>query len=194
MSHDHPDHRRQLRPGRRDGPPVRRAAATTSRCARGVPTGSRSCATEILAAAPRTSGSRSGRSTSTTTTRSSRSSARSATTSARIDRVVVNAGLGKGAPLGTGRFDANRETAMTNFVAALAQTEAAMEIFRDAGRRPPRDDLVDVGACAGCRGTSRRTPRPRPRVAHLAEGVRDELLRHADQGDRALPRLHRARR
>ncbi len=25
-----------------------------------------------------------------------------------IDRVVVNAGLGKGAPLGTGRFDANR--------------------------------------------------------------------------------------
>src|SRR5690554_6704339 len=45
-----------------------------------------------------------------------------------LDRVIVNAGLGKGAPLGTGRFDANRETAMTNFVAALAQTEAAMEI------------------------------------------------------------------
>ena len=39
-----------------------------------------------------------------------------------IDRVIVNAGLGKGAPLGTGRYDANRETAMTNFVAALAQT------------------------------------------------------------------------
>src|SRR5512141_1757906 len=47
-----------------------------------------------------------------------------------IDRVVVNAGLGKGAPLGTGRFDANRQTAMTNFVGALAQIEAAMEIFR----------------------------------------------------------------
>ena len=28
-----------------------------------------------------------------------------------VDRVVVNAGLGKGAPLGTGRFDANRQTA-----------------------------------------------------------------------------------
>ena len=47
-----------------------------------------------------------------------------------IDRVVVNAGLGKGAPIGTGGYDANKATAMTNFVAALAQTEAAMEIFR----------------------------------------------------------------
>ena len=47
----------------------------------------------------------------------------------RLDRVIVNAGLGKGAPLGTGRYDANRETAMTNFVAALCQAEAAMEIF-----------------------------------------------------------------
>ena len=28
-----------------------------------------------------------------------------------LDRVIVNAGLGKGAPLGTGRYDANRETA-----------------------------------------------------------------------------------
>ncbi|MGN6781540.1 MAG: SDR family NAD(P)-dependent oxidoreductase, partial [Marmoricola sp.] len=34
----------------------------------------------------------------------------------RIDRVIVNAGLGKGQPLGTGRYDANRATAMTNFV------------------------------------------------------------------------------
>src|SRR5688572_24700817 len=47
-----------------------------------------------------------------------------------LDRVVVNAGLGKGQPLGTGRFDANRETAETNFIGALAQTEAAAAIFR----------------------------------------------------------------
>ncbi|HWN26261.1 MAG TPA: SDR family NAD(P)-dependent oxidoreductase, partial [Actinomycetospora sp.] len=47
-----------------------------------------------------------------------------------LDRVVVNAGLGKGAPIGTGRFDANLATARTNFVSALAQCEAAMEIFR----------------------------------------------------------------
>ena len=33
-----------------------------------------------------------------------------------LDKVIVNAGLGKGQPLGTGRFDANRETAETNFI------------------------------------------------------------------------------
>ena len=65
-----------------------------------------------------------------------------------LDRVVVNAGLGKGAPLGTGRYDVNRETAMTNFVAALAQAEAAMEIFRaqDAGH------LVLVSSMSAMRG------------------------------------------
>ena len=47
-----------------------------------------------------------------------------------IDRVIVNAGIGKGQPVGTGYFRANRQTAETNFVAALAQCEAAVEIFR----------------------------------------------------------------
>ena len=47
-----------------------------------------------------------------------------------LDRIVVNAGLGKGAPIGTGRPDANIETVQTNLVGALAQVEAAMSIFR----------------------------------------------------------------
>jgi short-subunit dehydrogenase len=47
-----------------------------------------------------------------------------------LDRIVVNAGLGKGAPLGTGRADANIDTVQTNLVGALAQVEAAMAIFR----------------------------------------------------------------
>ncbi|WP_433759667.1 SDR family oxidoreductase [Nocardia sp. CA-135398] len=47
-----------------------------------------------------------------------------------LDRVIVNAGIGKGARIGTGRADANIATATTNFVSALAQTEAALEIFR----------------------------------------------------------------
>ncbi|MFT3715977.1 MAG: SDR family oxidoreductase [Gordonia sp. (in: high G+C Gram-positive bacteria)] len=47
-----------------------------------------------------------------------------------VDRVIVNAGLGKGAPIGTGKADANLETVRTNLVGALAQIEAAMEIFR----------------------------------------------------------------
>jgi hypothetical protein len=39
--------------------------------------------------------------------------------------------MGKGASIGTGFFHANKQTAETNFIAAIAQAEAAMEIFRD---------------------------------------------------------------
>ncbi len=93
----------------------------------------------------------------------------------RLDRVVVNAGLGKGAPLGTGRYDANRQTAVTNFVGALAQTEAAMEIFReqDAGH------LVMVSSMSAMRGmpkTGTTYAATKAGVAHLAEGLRAELM------------------
>lgn len=91
-----------------------------------------------------------------------------------LDRVVVNAGLGKGAALGTGGFAANRETAMTNFVAALAQVEAAMEVFRDqrAGH------LVVVSSMSAMRGLPRSVTTyaaTKAGVAHLAEGLRTEL-------------------
>jgi len=91
-----------------------------------------------------------------------------------IDRVVVNAGLGKGAPLGTGRYDANRQTAMTNFVAALAQSEAAMEIFRDQGA----GHFVMISSMSAVRGmpkTLTTYAATKAGVAHLAEGLRAEL-------------------
>ena len=92
----------------------------------------------------------------------------------RVDRVVINAGLGKGAPIGTGGYDANKQTAMTNFVAALAQTEAAMEIFRrqDAGH------LVMISSMSAMRGmpkTATTYAATKAGVAHLAEGLRAEL-------------------
>jgi short-subunit dehydrogenase len=92
-----------------------------------------------------------------------------------IDRVIVNAGLGKGAPLGTGRFDANKQTAMTNFVGALAQTEAALEIFRDQNA----GHLVMISSMSAMRGmpkTITTYAATKAGVAHLAEGVRAELL------------------
>ncbi len=92
----------------------------------------------------------------------------------RIDRVVVNAGLGKGAPLGTGRFDANRETAMTNFVAALAQVEAAMDVFRGQGG----GHLVMVSSMSAMRGlpkTMTTYAATKAGVAHLVEGLRAEF-------------------
>ena len=50
-----------------------------------------------------------------------------------IDRIIVNAGIGKGAPLGSGKLWANKATIETNLVAALVQIETAIEMFKNAG-------------------------------------------------------------
>jgi short-subunit dehydrogenase len=91
-----------------------------------------------------------------------------------IDRIIVNAGIGKGAPLGTGRYDANRQTAMTNFVAALAQSEAAMEIFREQNA----GHFVMISSMSAMRGMPKAMTTyaaTKAGVAHLAEGLRYEL-------------------
>jgi short-subunit dehydrogenase len=96
-----------------------------------------------------------------------------------IDRVVVNAGIGKGAALGTGRADANRATAMTNFVGALAQTEAALEIFRRQGR----GHLVlisSMSALRGMRKTMTTYAATKAGVAAIAEGLRSERIPGVD--------------
>jgi short-subunit dehydrogenase len=92
----------------------------------------------------------------------------------RIDTIVVNAGLGKGAPLGTGRYDANKATAMTNFVGALAQTEAAMQVFRAQGG----GHLVMVSSMSAMRGLPKTVTTyaaTKAGVAHLVEGLRAEF-------------------
>ena len=50
-----------------------------------------------------------------------------------LDCVIVNAGIGKGAPLGSGKLWANKATIETNLVAALVQIETAIEMFRADG-------------------------------------------------------------
>jgi short-subunit dehydrogenase len=50
-----------------------------------------------------------------------------------LDRVIVNAGIGKGAKLGSGKLWANKATIETNLVAALVQIESALEIFTTTG-------------------------------------------------------------
>ncbi|MCV7031609.1 SDR family oxidoreductase [Mycobacterium sherrisii] len=50
-----------------------------------------------------------------------------------IDRIIVNAGIGKGAALGSGKLWANKATIETNLVAALVQIESALQIFAKAG-------------------------------------------------------------
>ncbi len=92
-----------------------------------------------------------------------------------IDRVIVNAGLGKGAPIGTGRYDANKQTAMTNFIGALAQAEAAMEIFREQNA----GHFVMISSMSAMRGMPSAATTygaTKAGVAHLAEGLRAELI------------------
>lgn len=96
-----------------------------------------------------------------------------------VDRVIINAGLGKGAPLGTGRYAANRETAMTNFVAALAQTEAAMEIFR-AQKSGHLVMISSMSALRGMRKTITTYAATKAGVAALAEGLQNENVPGVD--------------
>lgn len=92
-----------------------------------------------------------------------------------LDRVVVNAGLGKGAPIGTGRFAVNKQTIMTNLLSALAQCEAAMELFRTAGR----GHLVVVSSMSAMRGMPKSMTAysaSKAGIAAVAEGLRAEMI------------------
>ncbi|MBP2337929.1 SDR family oxidoreductase [Saccharothrix coeruleofusca] len=103
-----------------------------------------------------------------------------------LDRVVVNAGIGKGRKVGTGGFQANRRTAETNFIGALAQAEAAMELFyaRGAGH------LVLISSLGALRGMPRSAAAyaaTKAAVSSLAEGIRMDALRTPIRVSAILP-------
>ncbi|WP_298179336.1 SDR family oxidoreductase [Saccharomonospora sp.] len=92
-----------------------------------------------------------------------------------LDRVIVNAGLGKGQPIGKGHFDANRQTVETNLVAGLAQCEAAVSIFREQNA----GHLVVVSSFSALRGMPRNMTAyaaSKAGIATLADGIRVDLL------------------
>ncbi|MFD5177853.1 SDR family oxidoreductase [Nocardia sp. NPDC058379] len=96
-----------------------------------------------------------------------------------LDRVVVNAGLGHGAALGTGGHAANRRTALTNFVGALSQSEHALAAFRAQGR----GHLVLISSFSALRGMRRSMTvyaASKAGVAALAEGLRSERIPGVD--------------
>ena len=91
-----------------------------------------------------------------------------------LDRFVVNAGIGKGASIGTGKAWANRAVLHTNVLGAHAQCEAAMEVFRaqDAGH------LVLISSVASIRGmreTRTAYGASKAAVNALAEGIRSDV-------------------
>ncbi|NKF51906.1 SDR family oxidoreductase [Shewanella sp. WXL01] len=92
-----------------------------------------------------------------------------------LDRIIVNAGMGKGASIGTGYFNANLQTAQTNFIAAIAQCEAAVEIFRqqNAGH------LVTISSISALRGFRRAMTvyaATKAALTSLTEGMRIDLM------------------
>lgn len=92
-----------------------------------------------------------------------------------IDRVIVNAGVGEGRRIGKGSFEINRRTAEINFIAALAQCEAAMQIFRAQNS----GHLVVVSSMSAMRGMPKHLTTygaSKAGVAHLAEGIRADML------------------
>jgi short-subunit dehydrogenase len=92
-----------------------------------------------------------------------------------LDRIIVNAGIGRGAAVGTGSFPALRQTAMTNFVAAIAQCDAAVEIFR----AQQSGHLVTIASMTAIRGLPRSQTvyaATKAGLASLTEGIRAELL------------------
>jgi short-subunit dehydrogenase len=92
-----------------------------------------------------------------------------------LDKIIVNAGVGDSRVIGHGRFNINRATAETNFIAALAQCEAAMQIFR----RQNSGQLVAISSMSAVRGLPRHLTTyaaAKAGLAALAEGIRADTI------------------
>ena len=92
-----------------------------------------------------------------------------------LDRVIVNAGLGKGGPLGKGYHKQNMQTAVTNFCGAISQMEAAMTIFREQNF----GHLVAISSISAFRGypwAINVYAATKAGLKSLAEGLRIDVL------------------
>ncbi len=92
-----------------------------------------------------------------------------------IDRVIVNAGIGGARRLGTGEFTANHAVAETNFIAALAQVEATLALFRqrNAGHLVL---MSSMSAIRGLPGSAIIYGAAKAALSHLGEGLAVEFL------------------
>lgn len=96
-----------------------------------------------------------------------------------LDRVIINAGLGKGAPVGKGKHYANKETLTTNVLGAFAQAEAAMQVFR----RQRKGHLVIISSVTSVRGfpsSMTAYAASKAAVSSLGEGIRSEMMGKPD--------------
>lgn len=92
-----------------------------------------------------------------------------------IDKLIVNAGVGDSRRIGKGRFETNRNTAEINFISALAQCEAGMQIFRAQND----GHLVVISSMSAMRGLPKHMTTygaAKAGLAYLAEGIRADML------------------
>lgn len=91
-----------------------------------------------------------------------------------LDRVVANAGVVAGGPVGAGHAAGNRTVAQTNFVGVLNSAESAVSLFRRAGA----GHLVVMSSMAALRGMRAQMnvySATKAGVTTLAEGMRSDL-------------------
>lgn len=92
----------------------------------------------------------------------------------RLDRIIVNAGIGRGVAVGEGGLARNLELVATNFSAALAQCEAAVAMFKRQGD----GHLVTICSVAAIRGLPHAQTvygATKAGLAALTEGIRADL-------------------
>jgi short-subunit dehydrogenase len=89
------------------------------------------------------------------------------------DLVIANAGIGGERQVGDGRFEIDEEIIRTNMIGAMATVDAAVELFRAAGR----GQVVGISSVAGFRGLPGNAAYSASKAGFSAylEGVRGEV-------------------
>ena len=94
-----------------------------------------------------------------------------------IDRIVVNAGIGKGAKLGSGKLWANKATIETNLVSALVQIETALEMFNNKAGSGHLVLISSVLGNKGVPGVKAAYAASKAGVSSLGESLRAEYAK-----------------
>jgi short-subunit dehydrogenase len=89
-----------------------------------------------------------------------------------LEKIVVNAGIGKGGEVGKGFFAPHKETIDVNFTGALAQCEAALEIFEKQGNVGHLVGISSMSAARGMPGAINVYAATKVAFAALLEGIR----------------------
>lgn len=98
-----------------------------------------------------------------------------------IDRYVLNAGLGKGASVGSGKAWANAETATVNVLGTLHQAEVAIERMRARGGAGHLVFISSIASRRGMLGAETTYGATKAFVTSLAQGIHAEQSRRGSQ-------------